>query len=334
MNLFYRSLIILYLFLLGVLPLSGAQANQDNLFYRWIDKTGKVYYSDKVTPDHAGYRREQINDQGVTVKTVERPKTPEEFAKERKLQRLRFQQKKLIEQQEARDRLLLYTFEDVTNSLGDKLSTIDSKLKIIRTSIKQLERQLEEQKKSAAQWEKSGRKVPQTIIFKIDELQNLISSYQAAVVQHSVKRESLQQEYAIDAQRYKKLVKHQYEKINAQKTFHASNTEDELSVINCSSKKQCKKAWQLTKEYLINNPSGKKLITDSNLVVSTSAPVDQNDIGASAVLIRKGPENSTIFLDIHCKKTIIGQERCNREDTKNWLLGFRVYVLSRLKVKG
>jgi hypothetical protein len=334
MNLFYRSPIILYFCLLGVLPLSGAQAIEGNLFYRWIDKTGKVYYSDKVTPDHAGYRREQINDQGVTVKTIERPKTPEEFAKQRKLQRLRFQQKKLIEQQEARDRLLLYTFEDVTNSLGDKLSTLDSKLKIVRTSIKQLEQQLKEQKKSAAQWEKGGRKVPQTIIFKIDEIQNLISSYQAAVIQHSTKRESLQLEYAKDAQRYKKLVNHQYQKINAQKTFNASNSEDELSVINCSSKKQCQKAWQLTKEYLINNPSGKKLITDSNLVVSTSAPVNQNDIGASAVLIRKGPEQSTIFLDVHCKKTIIGMERCNRDDTKNWLLGYRVYVLSRLKVKG
>jgi hypothetical protein len=326
-----RSLYLPAIVLFSVTQINVAQANQDSVFYRWIDKKGSVHYSDKIIPDFAGYRRDQINDRGITVKTIERAKTPEERAKQRKLLKLRQQQQKLVAQQAARDRLLLYTFEDVTNSLGDKLSTIDSKLKIIRNSIKQLTRQLNEQKKSAAQWEKSGRAVPKTVLFKIDEIQNMIASYEAAVVRHSAKREQLQQGYAKDTQRYKRLVSHQYEKINADKLTHAIQGDEQLSIISCSSKQQCKKAWQLTKEYLINNPAGKKLITDSNLVASTAAPADQNDIGASAVLIKKGPEQSTIFLDIHCKQTVVGQERCNSKHSKNWLNGFRVYVLSRLQ---
>ncbi len=328
---FYQRYIVLYLCLL--VPLGSLQANQNTMFYRWVDKAGKVHYSDKVNPDHAGYRRDQINDQGVTVKTIERPKTREELAKERKLLKLRHHQQKLIAQQAARDRLLLFTFDDVTDSLGDKLATIDAKLKIINASIGQLKKQLGEQRKSAAQWEKSGRAVPQTVLFKISEIESQISSYQSAVKQHTVKRLQLQEKYARDTQRYKKLVSHQYEKINADKSISASQTQEELSIVNCSSRKDCSKAWQLTREYILNNPDGKKLITDSNLVVSTSAPKNQNDIGASAVLIRQGNQQSTIFLDIHCKQTIIGQERCNSHDSKSWLHGFRAYVLSRMKAQ-
>ncbi|MEE9413056.1 MAG: hypothetical protein V3V22_08395 [Methylococcales bacterium] len=214
--------------------------------------------------------------------------------------------------------------------MGDKLATIDAKLKIINSSIKQLNRQLREQKKSAAQWEKKGRAVPQTVVFKINELGTQISSYEAAVEQHSEKRESLQKKYALDAQRYKKIVAHRHNKINAQKLFHTSQSDEQLSIANCVSKEECQQAWQLTKEYLINNPSGKKLITNSNLVMSTTAPANQTDIGVSAVLIKKTANQSTIFLDIHCKQTIVGQDLCNSEGWKNWLYGFRTYVHSRL----
>gem|GEM_PF-5915605 len=65
--------------------------------------------------------------------------------------------------------------------------------------------------------------------------------------------------------------------------------------------------------------------------MSTFAPIHQNDMGASAVLIREGRDQSKIFLDIHCKKTLIGQERCNSEESQRWLHGFKPYVLSRLK---
>jgi hypothetical protein len=312
--------------------LNTAQADQDKLLYRWVDKAGKIHFSDKIPPKDAGYTRDQINAKGVVIQTIKRPKTPAEFAKERKLQRLRYQQKKLIAQQAARDRLLMYTFDDVTNSLGDKLATIDTKLKIVNASIQQLNRQLREQKKSAAHWEKSSRSIPQTVLFKISEIENQISSYENAVVLHAKKRERLQEQYAKDAQRYKKIIFNQHKKINANKLLHASQSDDELSVANCTSKQECQKAWRLTKEYVLNNPRGKTLSTDSNLVISTTAPENQTDIGVSAVLIKTTAEKSTIFLDIHCKQTVVGQELCNSAEWKNWLYGFRGYVYSRLKI--
>lgn len=308
-----------------------AYAEQNKLLYRWVDKAGNTHYSDKVPPEDSGYTRDAINDQGVTVQTIKRPKTPEEFAKERKLQRFRFQQKKLIEQQAARDRLLLYTFDDVTNSLGDKLATIDVKLKIVNDRIQQLNRQLKIQKRSAARWEKSGRSVPESVVFKINEIKNQISSYEDAIVQHTLKREQLQENYAADAQRYKKIIFNQHKKINSNKLLHASRSNEELSIAICTSKQECQQAWQLTKEYVLNNPSGKKLRIDSNLVISTTTPENQTDIGVSAVLIKSTAEKATIFLDIHCKQTVVGQELCNSEDWKSWLYGFRSYVYSRLK---
>ena len=251
MSHFCQKHIVLFVCLIVVFFHHKTQADQAALFYRWIDKTGKIHYSDKVTPDHAAYGREVINDKGITVKTIERAKTHEEIVRLRELKKLRLQQQKLIEQQQARDRLLLFTFEDVTNSLGDKLAIIDSKIKIIRASIEQLEKKLSQQKKIAAQWEKSGRMVPQVVIFKIKEIESQISSYQSAIEQHSTKRIQLQKKYASDTQRYKKLVKHQYEKINTQKSTGSSWDQEELSVIKCSAEQDCKRLWQLTREYLL-----------------------------------------------------------------------------------
>lgn len=332
MNFICQKPVIQLLCLIWIIIFNVAQAEQDKLLYRWLDKAGNTHYSDKIPPEDAGYTRDAINDQGVTVRTIKRPKTPEEFAKERKLQRLRFQQKKLIEQQAARDRLLLYTFDDVTNSLGDKLATIDVKLKIVNARIEQLNRQLKKQKRSAARWEKSGRSVPKTVVFKINEIKNQISSYENAIVQNSQKREQLQENFAADAQRYKKIIFNQHKKLNSNKLLHASRNDDELSIATCTSKQECQQAWQLTKEYVVNNPSGKQLSTDSNLVISTTAPENQSDIGVSAVLIKSTAEKATIFLDIHCKQTVVGQELCNSEGWKRWLYGFSSYVYSRLEV--
>src|SRR5690606_7884572 len=60
------------------LALSGAAEAQK--LYRWVDKDGKVHYSDHVPPEAVDQARDELNDQGLKVRSVERALTPEEIA--------------------------------------------------------------------------------------------------------------------------------------------------------------------------------------------------------------------------------------------------------------
>jgi hypothetical protein len=302
------------------------------MYYTWKDQGGKIHYSDKIPPEHAAFKKDRINDKGVVVSTIQRPKTRSELKQERKLAKLRKQQQVLIQQQQSRDRLLLFTYDDVSSSVGDKLATIETKLKIVRNSIKNLESQLITQKQSAAQWEKSARSLPNTLKHKINELHTRIKSYRNVEQQHVANREHLKQAYAKDSERYKKLVISRAGEINALKedlTNGSSNLEN-LSIVSCTSKQVCNKAWGITREYVLSNPDQKEIITESDLVISTSLPRAQADIGVSAVLIRKGRDQATIFLDIHCKQTVVGREKCESISSRTFLSQFRNYVTSRL----
>ena len=70
-----------------------------------------------------------------------RPKTAEEIAQEKELARLRAEQKRLIEEQRAKDRVLLRTFrssDDILMTRDGKLTAIDTSIQITRSNIKRL----------------------------------------------------------------------------------------------------------------------------------------------------------------------------------------------------
>ena len=61
--------------------------------------------------------------------------------------------------------------------------------------------------------------MPKTVVFKINEIKNQISSYENAIVQNSQKREQLQENFAADAQRYKKIIFNQHQEIKLKQTI-------------------------------------------------------------------------------------------------------------------
>ena len=75
-----RKLIITSI--LALAALSTAVADETRL-YKWTDKDGNVFYSDKVPPEYAERPKAVLNDQGVAVENLEGKKTAEQLEAER-----------------------------------------------------------------------------------------------------------------------------------------------------------------------------------------------------------------------------------------------------------
>lgn len=135
--------------------------------YKYRDANGQVYYSDRIPADQSKRGREELNSQGVTVKTVEQAKSAEQLAREAQLAALRAEQQRLKErflaERRAKDRVLLRTFNNEEELIGRRDSRIDAIeiiIQITQGNINQLNRRYLELQKAAAEMELSGRPVP------------------------------------------------------------------------------------------------------------------------------------------------------------------------------
>ena len=134
-----------------------------NQIYRWTDKNGQVYLSDRITPDRNGLRREALNKNAHIVDVTEKAKTKFQHRLEKQLVLLRKQQERIIAKQAMSDKVLLSTFRnrgDMEQVLERKMASLDGKRNVIQGSLKRLEKQLLQQQQKAARYEREGKKVP------------------------------------------------------------------------------------------------------------------------------------------------------------------------------
>ena len=91
------------------IALAPAQAGN---FKKWVDEHGVTHYGTSVPPQYRDRAHSELNQQGIEVKKHDRAKTPEELKRDKALAALRAEQKKLLEEQQARDRILLNLYRN------------------------------------------------------------------------------------------------------------------------------------------------------------------------------------------------------------------------------
>jgi hypothetical protein len=148
--------------------------------YRWIDKDGHIYYSDKVPPKQSKLERNVLNDSGRVVETVKAAKTQEQIELEKRLAILRAEQEKIIAKQKSIDKVLLSTFRNVDDlrlTLNGKLVAVDAQKRVYVKNKEFLLEDLARLHKRAAQSERRGKKVPVSIL---DQMAQIEKNIQAA----------------------------------------------------------------------------------------------------------------------------------------------------------
>lgn len=174
----------------------------------WINKDGVRECGYTVPPEYSQQRIELINERGIVVDVKEAAKTKEQLAEEERLAKLKEEELRLEKEKQLRDSILLNTFtteRDLKISYDDKIAVIMGHVDISNTGSRTLTENLNDAQRRAANHERAGEKVPQSLIEEIESLKRQIKDNQDFVARKMAEIKELNLQYEADLKRFREL---------------------------------------------------------------------------------------------------------------------------------
>lgn len=199
--------LIATLLVVALMALSFDATAQRKL-YRWTDKDGNVHYTDQLPPEAAQDKREELNRQGITVRTTERARTPEEQA-EWEAEQARLEAERIAAEEAAKmDAVLIGSYPteaDLQRAYNERFDLLEQSLESARVGIRSQEKSLAELLAHAADLERDGQKVPPAITDSIARTRDQVNDQRAYLERRENERAALQTEYDQLLARYREL---------------------------------------------------------------------------------------------------------------------------------
>lgn len=321
-----RRIITTLVLLIGVTD--SAQAVK---LYRWVDNSGEVHYSDRVPPEYAHQERARLNEQGIYVERTKAAKTEDEIAQDRELARLREAQNMILEEQQARDRVLMTTFsseEDIFFVRDNKLETIAGQLKLAESTIARLSERLANMQTEAAARERKGQRLRKDFLSEIETTRRQIEDKYREIARREAEKQTITEEFDRALSRFrdlKRLDKHNT--IEPEEVASAQVAELE-TLIECRGRSECQSYWDNALAYAQRHATTPTQVISDRIMV-TSTPVLDKDLALSVSRIRSGDDNEQIFLDVQCHDSARGREFCNSDLVTKIRKGFRAAISVR-----
>lgn len=300
--------------------------------YRWIDDSGKVFYSDQIAPKHIKYKRESLNQNARVVKTIEKEKTKDQRDLEKRLKRLQKQQEAIINKQKSHDKVLLSTYRNINDmslALKGQMLALDSKRKVIRGNLNRLEQQLLDKQKKAAQYERDGYRVPTNLLTDIAASKQKVEGAYIEISNQFKKKKKTREMFEEDITRFSFLIATK-EKVTTSRYETVKNkAAKELGLFICESINQCNRAWVSAKEF-VHTHSTVALDIETDSLIMSRTPYKDTDLSLSASKMMADDGNQQLFLDIRCRKSSLGEALCRGEKVKKIRQSFSSFIKSTL----
>ncbi len=202
------SLVLVAIFAAIVMTCALAAGGKTQKLYKWVDKNGVVHYGSSVPPEYANQQMQVLNDQGVTVKTIAAPKTPEEIAKEKQEKAEAAAKAKQLKQQQANDQMLLDTYTSVADIKRDRdsrLTAIESQIKFINSSISSLQSAQANYQKQEEKLTKEHKKITASLKNDMVTTQDQLATSQKLLLEQQQNEQQVKDRYADYIKRYQQL---------------------------------------------------------------------------------------------------------------------------------
>lgn len=194
--------------LAAALALACAGAAEAQKLYRWVDKDGKVHYSDHVPPEAVDQARDELNEQGMKVGAVDRALTAEEIAERDARLKREAEEAAVAAEQAKRDLVLLSSYDNedaLQRSYQERFDLLEQSLATARMGIESQEKSLADLLSHAASLERSGKKVPKGIADSIAMARRQVQEQRDYLERREQERVALQAEYDQTLARYRSL---------------------------------------------------------------------------------------------------------------------------------
>lgn len=138
-------------------------ADKPKKLYRWVDKEGKVQFSDTLPPEAVDQARTEINSEsGMATATVERALTPEERAERDRLAAIQAEARKELEKVRQTEEAMIASFQtedELKRSFQVRITLLQQTLDAIEAGIGGQRASLASLLADASEAELEGKKV-------------------------------------------------------------------------------------------------------------------------------------------------------------------------------
>ncbi len=303
--------------------------------YRWINDDNKVSFSDQMPPDQIKHRRETLNKHARVIDVVEQEKTKAQQALEKRLVKLRIQQQAIIQKQKIKDKVLLTTFrnqEDIELALKGKMLALDGQRKVVQGNLDRLNKQLRQQQKRAAQYERDGHQVPKKIRDDISSSKMQIEMTLIEISKKFENKRNTRKKFEEDIARFTFLTQSKVNSHVLTRKTAESKAETELGVYICETNKICDRAWVYAKQF-INTYSTTDLYVENERLIMSKDPSRNTDLSLSVSKMNVDNNKYQLFLDIRCYKSSLGKDLCAGVEARHIRHSFSDYIKSALKAE-
>jgi len=302
--------------------MSSADAGR---LYRWVDDQGHVHYGDKIPPEYVKREHVQLDKHGVAIKRVDAAKTPAQIEREAELARLRAEKQRLIEEQQAADRVLLRTFrneDDIIMARDGKIAAIDVIIQVTLSNIRRFKAKLADMQQKAANLERAGERPSPRFVKEIETNRRNLSHAYSTILQKEKEKAQIRAEFAQDLKRFRELkhLRAENETPQAEKKSRRTLLDN---VFPCSDDNHCREVW-VRAEAFVRRYATTPLRIKSDYILMTAAPRKDDDFSITVVRLRPTEsEPARLFMDLQCRRTPLGRALCKSEKAERIHRAFR-----------
>ncbi|NVJ62295.1 MAG: hypothetical protein HWE27_18045 [Gammaproteobacteria bacterium] len=298
-------------------------ANAKN-YYRYKNSKGQFELVEQLSPEAIAAGYDVINDKGQLIERVAPGKTLGEIEDEKEEIKEAKRKEFARQQQLRRDAELLKLFRseiEILRARDTAVSGIDQRIELSKNQRSLLKSSIEDLQKRAADFERSGKPVPQYLKDNISETQKQIADRERREKVTATERAKVVADYDRDLIRFKELqtrrmvMQHQDDK-----TDNAELNQNRI-FLTCFDESRCNDIWQKAQEFAKNKASGTlEIISES--VLLTSAPKNDSELSISFARLPSN-KKTYIVLEVICNDTEAGAELCKQGEANRLLTEFQ-----------
>ncbi len=284
--------------------------------YRWVDQAGNVHYSDQLPPTEAASGHQELRKDGIEKEVVGPQKSRDEYLREQETERLRLEQQRLIEKQQAADRVLIETYrteDDLILTRDGKLAAVDAATNVTLSNLQRQKRQLTDLQSEAAGHERRGQPIPEELRARIGETEKAITGSYESIVRREQEKDRIREGFERELSRFRALKQLALQIIAKPKEappVRPQGFADLDNLVLCETLDACQALWVRAKTF-VEQRATTPLQLFGPRIHMTSLPKSDRDLSLTLSWIpNPNDQGGVLFLDLQCSRTPLGKQFC------------------------
>ena len=187
---------------------ASAAGNAEHNRYKWKDAQGNLHFDDVLPPEAMQVGYDIVNVNGLTIKHVERLRTPEEIKADEAAATRAANDKRIADEQAKADQQTLAAYPteaDLVEGQKAQLAMLDQNIHATEISLQSQEKSLTELLSHAADLDRNGKPVPATLRSQIDTLRRNIEQQKTYIAGKGQEKVDAVKRFEGELQRYRRL---------------------------------------------------------------------------------------------------------------------------------